>query len=403
MSGASGDAAAGVQLHRHAAHHHASVAVGLGAFHHAIGIGRQQQAGDQGIGFRGTAAIFLAKHVQQIVPDLAGFPGGHGVDAPVPQAEVEVGAFRFVQAGQAIDGVGDFHGFRRSGVAPAGAHPHIPFPHQRGQGRPQGGFPGGGGIRQQPAQPGMHRQFRQAFTQSSQRPVAVHRGREHGQEVLGGLQALFPRGFEPRETPGVRVVPGLQGQDRPRQIHALDFGFRGGGALGIDQGRGQAHAASWRRAPGPACPLGQAGATDWLQAQFIEAGGGIVAVHPGGAGVDHRADPRDRHRGFRDIRGQHDFRSGSRGQRPILLVRGQAAVEGQDLPVQTQGLHRPLALADFPGARQEHQDVPGVLPGGFFGHGVGHLFFQAAVRHQGAVAGGHREGPARGVDHRAVP
>ena len=395
--------AALVQVHGDATHHHAAVGIGGSAFGDAVGVGGQEEARDEivrgpGSGVRSPAG---AQEPEQVVTDFGDFAGGVGLDAIAAQARVEALLFGAAQQGQALDGVGHLDPGPRT-PDPGRARLQVALPRDGRQGRPQVRHPGGLGVVQQAPQARMDRQARQARAQGREGAVGRGRGAEEGEQILGGLQALRVRGLEPREGAGVRVAPGLEGQEGARQVDAGDFRVLVLVAAGVHQGRGEADAAARGRAARAARALGQAGAGHGLQAQFIQARGGVEAVHPSRARVDDRAHAGDGHGGFGHVGGQHHLAARRGRQGPVLLLWRQAAVQGQHVAIQAQVLYRALAPADLAHARQEHEDVAGIVEGGGLGHGLGDGLLQPRVGQEGCVAGGDGEGPARGVQDRRV-
>ncbi|OCI30472.1 hypothetical protein OERS_28740 [Oerskovia enterophila] len=196
-------------------------------------------------------------------------------------------------------------------------------------------------------------------------------GAELGQELHAVADRARVRGLDEREA---RDVVGrgddahrdhLQQDRRERGAQDLRLGELGAGEevlLGVQADRDAVRDTA--RAPRA---LVGAGLRDGLDRQALHLGRLGVARDAGRAGVDDVVDAGDRQRRLGDVGREHDAARGVRLEHAVLLGRGQARVERQDLDeVGALGVPRALAQAGLEGvgrvvdlalARQEDQDV----------------------------------------------
>ena len=140
---------------------------------------------------------------------------------------------------------------------------------------------------------------------------------------------------------------------------------------------------------------------DRLDRQPLDLQPRAVAADPGGAGVDHVADPRHGQRRLRDVRRQHDPARAARLEHAVLLAVRQPRVEREDLHVRPQPALQGLrGVADLALAGEEDEHVAGRLAQQLL-DGVADRVGLVAVPH-GPVPHRDRVGAAGDLDDRRV-
>ena len=117
-----------------------------------------------------------------------------------------------------------------------------------------------------------------------------------------------------------------RGEACPEDLRLGELGARREILLGVE-----ADAHPGRHATAATGPLGRRCLRDRFDREALHLRSPGVAADAGGARVDHRANPRYRDRGLRDIGGQHDPSTGMRSEHALLLGSGEPRVERQHL------------------------------------------------------------------------
>jgi hypothetical protein len=144
-------------------------------------------------------------------------------------------------------------------------------------------------------------------------------------------------------------------EQEPGQVDAEDLRLDVRAAGGVLHLRPQPVRHPGTEPPGTSCPLVGRRLRDTDRRQPGHAGAGVEAGRPGQPGVDHDRHPLHGQTRLGDVGGQHHLAPCRRGDRPVLFVERQAAVETVDLGVDVvQVAGHPVDLGD---PREEAQDV----------------------------------------------
>ena len=212
---------------------------------------------------------------------------------------------------------------------------------------------------------------------------------------------------------GTVQVQRLHAQNHSGQRAAQNFGVGELGAAGKAGLVIQPDANAICHAPAAARTLVGCGLADGLHHQLLHLLAQAVALHAGGASIDHKPDAGHRERGFGHVGGQHNAPTAVVVKHAVLLGLAQAGKQGQHLGVAQCGLVAQVfgevvcRLADFALAGQKNQNVA-ALPRPATPQlidAVGNCRVQVGVFafFKRAVAQLHRKGAARHHDDRRRP
>ncbi len=187
-------------------------------------------------------------------------------------------------------------------------------------------------------------------------------------------------------------------QHEPGQVDLGDLGVGRPRSAGVLDLRPQAVRHARLGPTGPPRPLLGRGLRRGHRHECGQTGAGIDPGHAGPSGVDDHPHPRHGQARLGDVGGQHHPAPAwrRRGQRGVLLGRGQRTEEGTDVDAVGQAPGGAEVAGDPPDvgrAGDEHEDVAGLLPHRLRHHagGVGVGSFAVAGRRPAHV---DREGPA---------
>ena len=212
-----------------------------------------------------------------------------------------------------------------------------------------------------PADPRIERQAREFAAERRQRVVVVDRA-ELVQQLIAVRDRAARRRLEERERFDRRQVQRLHPQDHRRQRRAQDFRIGEACPRLIVGFLVQADADAVRDPAAAARALVRGGLRNRLDLQLFDLVPVRIALHAREARVDHVADARHRQRGFGDVRREHDAARVRRLEHLVLLGRGQAREQRQDLRVRRVMLAQRLGrVANLALAGQEHQHVAGAF------------------------------------------
>ena len=256
------------------------------------------------------------------------------------------------------------------------------------------------GLEDHPPEPGVDRQLREPAAERRERLPVVERG-----ELLqqpDPVADLAPVGrVQEREVGDVAELRRRHLQQHGGEVRAQD--------LGIGEARARLEvlllvepdADSVGDTAAAALALVGGGLRDRLDRQPLDLQPRAVAADPGGAGIDHVADPRHGQRRLGDVRGQHDPARAARLEHALLLARGEPRVEREDLDVGPQPpLQRLGGVADLALAGEEDEHVTRRFAQQLL-DGVADRVGLVAVLWERPVAHLDRVGASGHLDHRA--
>ena len=231
-----------------------------------------------------------------------------------------------------------------------------------------------------------------------------------GEQLVTVGDGAFARRFNEGEVFHLPQVQALHAQDHARQGRAQDLRVGETRATGKVFIVVQANTNAVGDTAAAARALVRRGLADGLDHQLLDLAAQAVALHAGGARVDHVADSGHGERGFGHVGGQDDAPPAAGVEHAVLLGLRQAREQRQDLGVarprlvghvfaQVVGGFSDLALAG-----QKHQDVAARTTGPQLVHAVGNGRVQVVFARffKRPVALLDRVGAPRHQDHRGL-
>ena len=359
------DDGGGVHLDAKPADHGGGIGVVVAAATDAVGVGQEDQLEQVILVGRGVGAGFEpARVTQQIVAGAGDLSGGGGVDLLVAEAMGKVGLFGHLQEPKAMEDIRAAMRLAGDGLTEiGGVEQHVFFGKDGGD--------GGGGFEQAGVGGGDHDAGQSRMGGDEQHlpaqrgDVVVFEGSQQGERALCGCDGMFGWNLEPAEAARVGFAPFVQVKNGRAKVHPLDFRQLERLAVFVFGGGPESDASAGRGSAGAAHALGGVGAADVAQFEAIHSALGVVNQDAGQAGIDHGADAVDGQRGLGDVGGEDDFSLGELVQHARLGVKRERTMEGEDGQIARLGeaFQSGGSAADFVHARQEDQNVAGVVRG----------------------------------------